>query len=89
MKRGSIRGSIFTLTAAGIGSGVLTLSYVSSLCGYIAGPLLLIGAAIASTVSLKMLTKLAILGDIESYSNLCEKAGGRTLSIIMSTMVII
>ena len=71
MKPGSMRASIFTLSAAGIGGGVLSLSWVCSECGYLTGPLMLLGAATASTISLRMLTKLAVLGDINSYATLC------------------
>ena len=80
---------MFTLTASGIGVSALSLSYVCSLCGYVAGPLLLLGAATASTISLRMLTKLAILGDINSYAKICENAGGKKLSFLLSLMVII
>jgi len=58
------------------------------LCGYVAGPLLLLGAATASRISLRMLTKLAILGDVNSYAKLCEDAGGKKLSIVLSAMII-
>ena len=33
--RGSVRGSIFSLCASAIGSGVLSLPYVLKLCGYV------------------------------------------------------
>lgn len=89
MKKGSMRGSIFTLSAAGIGSGVLSLSWVCSECGYVIGPLFLTGAAVACTVSLRMLTKLAVLGDINSYAKLCEEAGGHRLGQLLSLMVIV
>ena len=89
MRPGSMRGSIFNLSAAGIGSGVLSLSWVMSECGYITGPLFLLGAATACTVSLRMLTKLAVLGDINSYAKLCEDAGGKALGKLLSIMVIV
>lgn len=45
---GSVRGSIFTLCASAIGSGVLSLPYVLNLCGYVAGICFLcLGAAAA------------------------------------------
>lgn len=34
---GSLRGSIFALSASAIGSGVLSLPYVLNLCGWVSG----------------------------------------------------
>ena len=57
--KGSLRGSIFSLCASVIGSGVLSLPYVLKLCGYIEGTLFMILGATAAQVSLKMLAGLA------------------------------
>jgi len=71
LNEGSLRGSIFSLCASAIGSGVLGLPYVCNLCGYVAGPVLMLIAANAANISLRMLIKLAVLGDLKSYSKIC------------------
>jgi len=46
--RGSLRGSIFSLCASAIGSGVLSLPYVLKLNGYVEGVLfMMLGASAA------------------------------------------
>lgn len=84
---GSIRGSIFSLCASAIGSGVLGLPYVCALCGYVAGPILMLIAANAANISLRMLIKLAVLGDLKSYSKICTTAGGPKLSLLLSLLI--
>jgi len=71
LNEGSLRGSIFSLCASAIGSGVLGLPYVCNLCGYVAGPVLMLLASNAANISLRMLIKLAVLGDLKSYSKIC------------------
>lgn len=89
LNAGSLRGSVFSLSASAIGSGVLSLPYVCNLCGYIAGPVLMLIAAFAANLSLRMLVKLAVLGDMKSYSKICVKAGGQKLANLLSALVII
>jgi amino acid permease len=84
---GSVRGSIFSLCASAIGSGVLGLPYVCNLCGYVAGPVLMLIAANAANISLRMLIKLAVLGDLKSYSKICTTAGGPKLSLLLSLLI--
>jgi hypothetical protein len=46
LEKGSLRGSIFSLCASAIGSGVLSLPYVLSLCGWSMGFILIVIGAI-------------------------------------------
>lgn len=48
MDRGSIRGSMFALSAAAIGAGVLNLPYVLAMNGFVIGILFIIIGAFAS-----------------------------------------
>ena len=57
---GSLRGSIFSLCASAIGSGVLSLPYVLGLCGYALGISFVVVGAIAALWSNKILAKKAI-----------------------------
>ena len=74
--KGSIRGSIFALCGAAIGSGVLTLSYVLRLSGLVLGTMLIIIGAFASYWSLCLIAKYAIKTNTKNYSQLAHKAGG-------------
>lgn len=60
MDKGSLRGSIFSLCASAIGSGVLSLPYMFNLCGYGAGIFLMVLGAIAAELSLRMLANVAV-----------------------------
>lgn len=48
MDKGSVRGSIFALSASAVGSGVLSLPYALKLNGFAAGITFMIVAAIAA-----------------------------------------
>lgn len=86
---GSLRGSIFALCASAIGSGVLGLPYVCNLCGYVAGPTLMFVAANAANISLRMLIKLAVLGDMKSYTKICTAAGGPGLAKLLAYLIVV
>lgn len=89
LNKGSLRGSIFNLCASAIGAGVLSLPYVCRLCGYVAGPVMMMIAAIAANVSLRMLAKNAVIGNLKSYSKICMLAGGKKLSTLLCILIII
>ena len=89
MEKGSIRGSIFALSASAVGSGVLSLPYVLKLNGYVAGVCFMIVAALAAQTTLKMLATVACEFRLKSYSAVCKEAGGKKLQNLMSIMVII
>lgn len=55
LEKGSLRGSVFSLCASAIGSGVLALPNVLATSGWILGVLLIINGAIAATASLFMI----------------------------------
>ena len=77
---GSERGSIFTLSATALGSGVLSLPYVMKLNGVVLGSLTIIISAIASYWSLTMLVKASKAADTKDYYVLCIKSGGTGFS---------
>lgn len=89
--KGSLRGSIFSLCASAIGSGVLSLPYVLRLCGYIEGTLFMILGATAAQVSLKMLAGLACDHNLPNYSQIAIKAadGKQSLNIVLSGMIML
>lgn len=44
-------------------------------------------AANAANISLRMLTSLAVLGDLKSYTKICTAAGGKPLAILLSSLI--
>lgn len=86
---GSVRGSIFSLSASAIGSGVLTLPYVLGLCGWAAGIFFMIMAALAARTTLSMLANSACELGLPNYSKVVEKAGGKKLTILLQSMIIL
>lgn len=87
--KGSLRGSIFSLCASAIGSGVLSLPLVFKLCGYIEGILLMILGATAALVSLRMLAGLAVDHQLPNYSKIAIAAGGHKLNMVLSAMIML
>jgi VIT1/CCC1 family predicted Fe2+/Mn2+ transporter len=65
--KGSLRGSIFSLCACAIGSGVLSLPYVLALCGWALGIAFIFIGAVAAVWSNTILAELAVK---EGLSNL-------------------
>jgi len=57
--KGSLRGSIFSLCAAAIGSGVLSLPYVLALNGWAIGIFFIMLGAVAAVWSLRILGSMA------------------------------
>lgn len=68
MEQGSVRGSIFSLCAVAIGSGVLSLPYVLALNGYVIGIFFLLIGGIASCWSLLLIIKGAMIANVKNYS---------------------
>ena len=89
MGKGSVRGSIFSLCACAIGSGVLCLPYVLSLCGWALGILFIFIGAIAATWSNQILAELAVQENLPNLSKLVSKAGGQYLEKSLSFMILI
>jgi amino acid permease len=65
---GSIRGSIFSLCACAIGSGVLSLPYVLALCGWALGIAFICVGAIAAVWSNRILAELAVNNGLSNLS---------------------
>lgn len=86
---GSLRGSIFALAASGIGTGILSLPYVFGLCGWGLGLILFMTSAIATEISLRMLTHLAIKHNMPNYNKIAMMAGGQKLSTFLTGMILL
>lgn len=89
LDRGSVRGSIFSLSASAIGSGVLSLPYVLKLCGYAQGLAFMILGAAGALVSLRMLASVAVEQDLPNFSKIALKAGGDGLNLLLSVMIMV
>ncbi|CDW87213.1 UNKNOWN [Stylonychia lemnae] len=77
--KGSLRGSMFQLSAAAIGSGVLSLPFVIAKSGFILGSLMIIIACIAAIISLLMLAKCTEQIGAPSYTYLIRKVIARNV----------
>lgn len=87
--KGSVRGSIFSLCACAIGSGVLSLPYVLALNGWALGIAFILIGAVAACWSNMILAKLAVDNDLPNLSKLVNKAGGRKLDLALSWMILL
>lgn len=76
LSKGSLRGSIFSLCASAIGSGVLSLPYVFKLCGWVVGIMFLILGAVAAIWSLFLIVEASSKTNCKNYSTLARKTGG-------------
>jgi amino acid permease len=65
-----LRGSIFSLCASAIGSGVLSLPYVLALNGYVIGFIFIVVGAIAAAWSLDMIARAAVISKTKNLSQL-------------------
>ena len=89
MGKGSLRGSIFSLSACAIGAGVLSLPYVLALCGWVLGISLIAIGAIAAIWSNCILAKLACDHKMKNLSTLTEKGGGKFLRSLLSFFLLV
>jgi amino acid permease len=89
MGKGSLRGSIFSLCASAIGSGVLSLPYVLRLCGWVLGLSFIFVGAIAAVWSNTILAELAVDNKLANLSQLAIKAGGTKLEKSLSWMILV
>jgi hypothetical protein len=83
LEKGSLRGSIFSLCAAAIGSGVLSLPYVLALTGWVIGTVLIVVGAIAACWSLFLIADGASKARVPNLNTLAKKAGGNKLMILL------
>jgi len=89
LDRGSVRGSIFSLSASAIGSGVLSLPYVLKLCGYVQGLAFMLLGAAGAVISLRMLATIAVEQNLPNFSKIAIKAGGNGLNLMLSLMIMV
>eukprot|EP00435_Cladocopium_sp_Y103_P052269 s427_g16.t1 len=87
MKRGSLRGSIFTLMSAAIGSGVLLLPYAFSLVGVPIGILTLLFGTYCLATSLRLIITISHITGRDSYAKsaivVLGPVAGRALACLM------
>ena len=76
LDKGSLRGSIFSLCASAIGSGVLSLPYVLGLNGWVLGLCFILVGAFAAAWSLFMIAESAIKAKVKNLSKLTNFVGG-------------
>ena len=86
---GSLRGSIFSLCAAAIGAGVLSLPYVLALCGYAMGLFFMALGATAAIWSNRILGSMACQEKLPNFSKLAERAGGKRLAKLLQGMILV
>ncbi|CAE7732381.1 RPA190 [Symbiodinium microadriaticum] len=87
MRRGSLRGSIFTLMSAAIGSGVLLLPYAFSLVGLPLGLLTLFFGTYCLATSLRLIMTISHITGCDSYAKsaaaVLGPSAGRALACLM------
>jgi amino acid permease len=83
LSKGSLRGSIFSLCASAIGSGVLSLPSVLAATGWAIGLGLVTLGAIAACWSLFIIAESAIKTKAKNFSQLAQKSGGIKLERIL------
>ena len=89
MHKGSLRGSIFSLCASAIGSGVLSLPYVLGLDGWVLGLVFILVGAFAAAWSLFMIAESAIKAKVENLSKLSNLSGGIKLERFLQSNIFV
>ncbi|KAI9920992.1 hypothetical protein PsorP6_000908 [Peronosclerospora sorghi] len=87
MQPGSVKGSMFTMTVAIVGAGVLALPFAVQQAGLILGILLLLLGAVATNFTLRILVECSDLGQARSYMDLAAATGGRKLAAFTQLIV--
>lgn len=77
------------LSAAAIGAGVLNLSYVINMVGFIIGIVFILTAAFAANLSLKNILECAKKTSAYSYTSLVRKVIGKKADRMMSILILI
>lgn len=88
MGPGSLRGSVFTLMASGIGAGVLTLPYVCKINGFGVGLIMLTLGMIGTIWSCRTLAECAIAAKSKKYLQTCQILGGKKLAILYQLTIV-
>ncbi|RLN78847.1 hypothetical protein BBJ28_00014524 [Nothophytophthora sp. Chile5] len=78
--KGGVKGSMFTMTVAIVGAGVLALPYAVQQAGLVLGILLIVLGAVATNFTLRLLLECSDLGQARSYMDLASATGGRKLA---------
>uniref|UniRef100_K3WZD2 Amino acid transporter transmembrane domain-containing protein n=1 Tax=Globisporangium ultimum (strain ATCC 200006 / CBS 805.95 / DAOM BR144) TaxID=431595 RepID=K3WZD2_GLOUD len=73
-------GSMFTMTVAIVGAGVLALPYAVEQAGLLLGILMITGGALITNFSLRLLLTCSELGQARSYMDLAHGTGGARLA---------
>ena len=84
---GSLRGSIFSLSAAAIGSGVLTFPHIVKVNGWFFGLVMILMGGASCFLSHYMLIQSARHHSLMSYNEISEKAGGPRLQKLLQISV--
>ena len=100
---GSLRSSVFNMSATAIGAGIfihniyiyiylyigiLSLPYVMRLSGFALGSMLTIGGALACVWSLHILLSASRIVKVKSYVILCKRIGGKPLQILLEASMV-
>ena len=89
LEKGSVRGSIFNLVSSALGGGVLSLSYVFVLSGWLTGIVLITVGAIAAAWSNLLIIKVAKSQNICNLDQMAYLAGGDFLRKFLQIMMLI
>ncbi|EGZ25613.1 hypothetical protein PHYSODRAFT_297212 [Phytophthora sojae] len=76
----AVKGSMFTMTVAIVGAGVLALPYAVQQAGLVLGISLIALGAVATNFTLRLLLECSDLGQARSYMDLASATGGRKLA---------
>lgn len=86
---GSLKASIFNLTNATLGAGIISVPYAISQLGLIPGLLAIIALSICSTTATKLLVTALDHTSAASFEHLAELAGGRTFTILVQIVMVL
>ncbi|CDW85384.1 UNKNOWN [Stylonychia lemnae] len=87
IKKGSLRGSMFQLSASAIGSGVLSLPYIIAQSGFVLGSIMIITASIAAIISIPMLANCADQIGAPTYTYLIQNVIGRNVDKLLAWLI--
>ena len=77
------------MISAALGGGVLSLSYVFVLSGWVIGLILLCVGAIAGIWSNLLIAKLAVAHDMKNLDEMANRAGGPCLRKFLQIMMVV
>jgi sodium-coupled neutral amino acid transporter 11 len=88
IEKGSLKGSTLQLSAAAIGSGVLSLPYVLKETGFVLGLLLIVVGACASIISLRLIVSCSSQTHSNSYTHLVRKIFGSRADKALTVLIL-